>query len=34
MAAGALRLYFVRDPAPTHDRVIPSFDVIERDAMG
>ena len=32
LAAGALRLYFVRDPAPTHDRVIPSFDVADRDA--
>jgi catechol 2,3-dioxygenase-like lactoylglutathione lyase family enzyme len=32
VAAGALRLYFVRDPAPTHDRVIPSFDVADRDA--
>ena len=32
VAAGALRLFFVRDPAPTHDRVIPSFDVADRDA--
>jgi catechol 2,3-dioxygenase-like lactoylglutathione lyase family enzyme len=32
VAAGALRLYFVRDPAPTHDRVIPSFEVADRDA--
>ena len=30
VAAGALRFYFVRDPAPTHDRVIPSFDVADR----
>ena len=32
VATGMLRLYFVRDPAPTHDRVIPSFDVTDRDA--
>lgn len=32
VASGSLRLYFVRDPAPTHDRVIPSFDVADRDA--
>ena len=32
IASGALRLYFVRDPAPTHDRVIPSFDVADREA--
>ena len=32
VASGALRLYFVRDPAPTHDRVIPSFDVVNRQA--
>ena len=32
VASGKLRLYFVRDPAPTHDRVIPSFDVADRDA--
>jgi catechol 2,3-dioxygenase-like lactoylglutathione lyase family enzyme len=32
VAAGALRLYFVRDPAPTHDRVVPSFDVTDRAA--
>lgn len=30
LASGALRLYLVRDPAPTHDRVIPSFDVADR----
>ena len=28
--SGALRLYLVRDPAPVHDRVIPSFDVADR----
>jgi len=32
VATGVLRLYFVRDPVPTHDRVIPSFDVTDRDA--
>jgi len=35
VATGALRLCFVRDPAPTHDRRDPSgvvFDVIQRDA--
>jgi catechol 2,3-dioxygenase-like lactoylglutathione lyase family enzyme len=31
-ASGKLRLYFVRDPAPTHDRLVPSFDVADRDA--
>ena len=32
LASGALRLYLVRDPSPTHDRVIPSFDVADREA--
>ena len=32
LASGALRLYLVRDPSPTHDRVIPSFDVADRAA--
>jgi len=32
LASGALRLYLVRDPAPTHDRLIPSFDVADREA--
>lgn len=32
LASGALRLYLVRDPVPTHDRVIPSFDVADREA--
>ena len=32
VASGKLRLDFVRDPAPTHDRVVPSFDVADRDA--
>jgi hypothetical protein len=27
---GALKLYLVRDPAPTHDAVIPSFSVTNR----
>jgi catechol 2,3-dioxygenase-like lactoylglutathione lyase family enzyme len=31
VASGALRLFLVRDPAPTHDRVIPSFDVADRE---
>jgi catechol 2,3-dioxygenase-like lactoylglutathione lyase family enzyme len=31
MRNGALRLFLVRDPASTHDRVIPSFEVIDRD---
>lgn len=30
--SGALRLFLLRDPAPTHDRVIPSFDVPDRAA--
>lgn len=30
--SGALRLFLVRDPASTHDRVIPSFDVADRAA--
>jgi hypothetical protein len=29
---GALRLYLLRDPAPTHDAVIPSFSVTNRAA--
>jgi catechol 2,3-dioxygenase-like lactoylglutathione lyase family enzyme len=32
LANGALRLYLLRDPAPTHDRVVPSFDVADRAA--
>ncbi|PYP76402.1 MAG: hypothetical protein DMD35_18695 [Gemmatimonadetes bacterium] len=32
LASGALRMYLVRDPAPTHDRVILSFDVEDREA--
>ena len=32
LASGVLRLYLVRDPAPTHDRLIPSFDVADREA--
>ena len=27
---GALKLYLLRDPAPTHDAVIPSFSVTNR----
>jgi catechol 2,3-dioxygenase-like lactoylglutathione lyase family enzyme len=30
--SGALRLFLVRDPAAAHDRVIPSFDVVDRAA--
>jgi catechol 2,3-dioxygenase-like lactoylglutathione lyase family enzyme len=30
--SGALRLFLLRDPSPTHDRVIPSFDVPDRAA--
>ena len=29
---GALKLYLLRDPAPTHDAVIPSFSVANRAA--
>ena len=29
---GALRLYLLRDPARTHDAVVPSFDVPDREA--
>lgn len=32
LSNGALRLYLLRDPAPTHDRVVPSFDVPDREA--
>ena len=32
LTSGALRLYLLRDPAPTHDRVVPSFDVADRAA--
>ena len=32
IASGALRLFLLRDPAPTHDRVVPSFDVPDRAA--
>ena len=30
LASGALRLYLLRDPARTHDAVVPSFDVPDR----
>ncbi|HEX6975280.1 MAG TPA: VOC family protein [Vicinamibacterales bacterium] len=30
LSNGALHLYLVPDPAPAHDRVIPSFDVADR----
>lgn len=32
LTSGALRLYLLRDPAPTHDAVVPSFDVPDRAA--
>jgi catechol 2,3-dioxygenase-like lactoylglutathione lyase family enzyme len=32
LTSGALRLYLLRDPVPTHDAVVPSFDVPDRAA--
>jgi len=32
VASGALRLFLLRDPARTHDAVVPSFDVPDRAA--
>jgi catechol 2,3-dioxygenase-like lactoylglutathione lyase family enzyme len=32
VATGALRLFLLRDPTPTHDRAVPSFDVPDRAA--
>ena len=32
VTSGALRLFLLRDPAPTHDVVVPSFDVPDRAA--
>jgi catechol 2,3-dioxygenase-like lactoylglutathione lyase family enzyme len=32
LISGALRLYLLRDPDPTHDAVVPSFDVPNRAA--
>lgn len=32
LESGALRLYLLRDPAPSHDAVVPSFDVPDRPA--
>jgi catechol 2,3-dioxygenase-like lactoylglutathione lyase family enzyme len=32
VVSGALRLFLLRDPTPTHDRVVPSFDVPNRAA--
>ena len=32
LRSGALRLYLLRDPAPTHEAVVPSFDVPDRAA--
>src|SRR6186997_453064 len=31
VTSGALRLFLLRDPAPTHDVVVPSFDVPNRE---
>jgi catechol 2,3-dioxygenase-like lactoylglutathione lyase family enzyme len=32
LTSGALRLYLVPDPKPTHETLVPSFDVDDRDA--
>jgi catechol 2,3-dioxygenase-like lactoylglutathione lyase family enzyme len=32
LESGALRLYLLPDPAPTHEQVVPSFDVADRAA--
>jgi catechol 2,3-dioxygenase-like lactoylglutathione lyase family enzyme len=32
LTTGALRLYLLRDPLPTHEAVVPSFDVPDRAA--
>jgi catechol 2,3-dioxygenase-like lactoylglutathione lyase family enzyme len=32
LRSGALRLYLLRDPAPGHEAVVPSFDVPDRPA--
>lgn len=32
LRSGALRLYLLRDPAPSHEAVVPSFDVPDRAA--
>jgi catechol 2,3-dioxygenase-like lactoylglutathione lyase family enzyme len=32
LRSGALRLYLLRDPAPGHEAVVPSFDVPDRAA--
>jgi len=32
LSSGALRLYLLRDPARSHDAVVPSFDVPDRAA--
>jgi catechol 2,3-dioxygenase-like lactoylglutathione lyase family enzyme len=32
VVSGPLRLFLLRDPATTHDRVVPSFDVPDRAA--
>ena len=30
LRSGALRLYLLRDPQPSHEQVVPSFDVADR----
>src|SRR4051812_5942136 len=32
LTSGVMRLYLLRDPVPTHDTVVPSFDVPDRAA--
>ncbi len=32
LSNGALRVYLVIDPAPTHEVLVPSFDVVDRNA--
>lgn len=32
LTSGGLRLFLLRDPSPTHDVVVPSFDVPDREA--
>ena len=32
VTSGALRLFLLRDPAPAHDVVVPSFEVPDRAA--
>ncbi len=32
LKSGEIRIYLLRDPTPTHDAVVPSFDVADRPA--